>query len=187
MKRIATLTLDVALMLNFGAVGVYAQQATVMLSFSGTAEPSTITLQAGAVTTEYHFAGNTMLGPFTFRLVNATSQPPGACPATSHSYLGAGVFRFQDGSLLMVSVTQGSDCIELTSSGPVAHCTRTLQITGGTGRFKNASGGTIALTGTILPVLFDATNDPVLLVVTGELTGAVSGVAMGEEGQNGRQ
>jgi hypothetical protein len=28
----------------------------------------------------------------------------------------AGVFRFQDGSLLMVSLTQGSDCLQFTST-----------------------------------------------------------------------
>lgn len=176
-----------ALMLNLGVASVYAQQVPVTLSFSGTAVPSTINIQPGAVTSEYNFAGNSAIGPFTFRIVNASSQPPGTCPAANHPYFGAGVLRFQDGSLLMVNLTQGSDCIEITSTGPVAHCARTFQITGGTGRLKNATGGTIVLTGTILPVLFDAANDPVFFAVTGELTGAVSGLAMAAESQDVRQ
>src|SRR2546425_10795469 len=41
MKHIAT----VALMLNLGVAGVYAQQKPVKMTFSGTAAPSTINLQ----------------------------------------------------------------------------------------------------------------------------------------------
>ena len=41
MKHIAT----VALMLNLGVAGVYAQQRPVKMTFSGTAAPSTINLQ----------------------------------------------------------------------------------------------------------------------------------------------
>jgi len=43
MKNIAT----VALMLNLGAAGVYAQQRPVNMTLSGTAAPSTINLQPG--------------------------------------------------------------------------------------------------------------------------------------------
>jgi hypothetical protein len=69
----------------------------------------------------------------------------------------------------------------------VGLCTRTFQITGGTGRFKKASGGKIALTETVLAVLFDAVSNPVFFAATGEMTGAVSGVAMAAESQDVRQ
>lgn len=187
MKRIATLKTTVALMLNLGVASVYAQQVPVTLSFSGTGVPSTITIQPGAFTSENNFTGRGSLGAFTFRTLEASSQPPGACPAANHPYFGAGVFRFQDGSLLMVNLTQGSDCLESTSTGPVALCTRTYQITGGTGRFNKASGGQIALTETVLAVLFDAAGNPALLAVTGEMKGAVSGVATENESQDLRQ
>jgi len=186
MKRAGTLTTTVALMLSLGAASIYAQHVPVMLSFSGTSVPSTITIQPGAFTSEYNLTGTGTLGPFTLTFLEATSQPPGTCPATDHPYAGAGVFRFQDGSLLMVRLTQGSDCLQFTSAGPVAHCTRTFQITGGTGRLKNASGGTIALTETVVAVLFDASNNPVFFAATGEMTGTVSGVALAAGPQDER-
>src|SRR5207244_13608017 len=55
----------------------------------------------------------------TFRNVTADetsppSQPPSTCSGSTHLYLprvaGAGIFRFQDGSLLNVKLIQGSDC-----------------------------------------------------------------------------
>jgi hypothetical protein len=58
----------------------------------------------------------------------------------------------------------------------------TFQITGGTGRFKNASG-TLAFTETVVPVLADASNNPVFFAATGEYTGTVSGVSE-EQGQD---
>ena len=56
----------------------------------------------------------------------------------------------------------------------------TFQITGGTGRFKDASG-ILTLTETVLPVLADASNNPVFFAATGEFTGTVFGVAMDED------
>src|SRR4051812_9753302 len=103
MKHIAT----VALMLNLGVAGVYAQQRPVNMTFSGTVEPSTISLQPNTNTDEQNLAGNGSLGPFTFRELHADpasppSQPP-TCSGPTHLYFptvaGAGVFRFQDGSL----------------------------------------------------------------------------------------
>ena len=70
MTHIAT----VALLLNLGVAGVYAQQQPVNMTFSGTAAPSTINLQQpGTNTGEENFAGNGTLGPFTFRNVSAAS------------------------------------------------------------------------------------------------------------------
>jgi len=80
---------------------------------------------------------------------------------------GEGVFRFADGSLLKANVTGGSDCIN-----PIAEealCIRNLQITGGTGRFKNASGNvTVTMTlATVVPGKFNLFTD------TAELTGTI--------------
>ena len=91
---------------------------------------------------------------------------------------GAGVFRFQDGSLLKVKLTEGFDCIDFVALE--AHCTRTFQITGGPGRFKDASG-ILTLIETVVPVLADAAQNPVFFAATGEFTGTVSGVAQEEE------
>ena len=83
----------------------------------------------------------------------------------------------------MVKVKEGGDCIDLAQM--VGHCTLTLQITGGTGRFKDASG-VLTLTETAAPV-FDAFNNPVFFTETGEITGTVSGVAMEGESQDVRR
>ncbi len=186
MKQIATLTATVALMLSLGAANVYAQHLPFTLSFSGTGVSSTINLGPGAFASDNNYAGSGTLGAFTFHTVEGSAVPPGNCPGTNHPYAGGGVFRFEDGSLLLVNLTQGSDCLQFTPTGPVAHCTRTYQITGGTGRLKNASGGTIALTETVLAVLFDANTNPVLFATTGDITGSISGVAF-TDGQNKEQ
>jgi hypothetical protein len=186
MKHIAT----VALMLNLGVAGVYAQDRPVMMTFSGTAAASTINLGTGTPTSEYNFGGDGALGPFTFRTVSAGAASPqqsSTCPSPKLYFpaiAGAGVFRFQDGSLLKVHLTQGSDCIDLAALQAV--CIRAFQITGGTGRFKDASG-MVTFTETLMPVVADANNNPVFFAVTGEVTGTVSGVAIGEDGQDARR
>ena len=191
-KHIAT----VALMLNLGVAGVYAQQKPVKMTFSGTLGPSTLSLQPNTNTDEQNLAGNGTLGPFTFRELHAdpaAPQPSSTCsPGNAPPRLyfpnvaGGGVFRFQDGSLLTVGVTKAgsSICIDLTSF--VAQLTTNYQITGGTGRFKGASG-TLTLTATLIAVLFNASGGVVLGTDTGEFEGTVSGVAIGEDGQDERQ
>src|SRR5262249_26385867 len=87
---------------------------------------------------------------------------------------GAGVFRFQDGSLLDVNLTQGGDCIDLTTGE--AHCVLTFQITNGTGRFQHASG-VLTMTETVETVATDALGNPVFFAATGQFTGTISGVA----------
>jgi len=57
----------VALMLNLGVAGVYAQQNPVKMTFSGTMLGTTINLQPGTVTDDVNLAGDGSLGPFTFR------------------------------------------------------------------------------------------------------------------------
>lgn len=173
-----------ALMLTLGVATVYAQSHPVKMAYSGTSGASAFNLQQpGTVTVEENFAGKGALGSFTLRLISAETtspqQPPSTCSGPANIYFtrmgGAGVFRFQDGSLLKVNMTQATDCIDLAAQQ--GHCTLTLEITGGTGRFKDASGGTLTLTETNVPVLADALNNPVFFATTGEITGTISGVA----------
>ena len=164
---------------------MYAQYTPVTGSFSGTAAPTTSTLQANTIAGEYQFDGNSNLGVFTFRAVTASGPasvpvqpPPGKTCAISGSVVaGAGVVRSQDGSLLMVNSAQGTDCIMFPPTVPIpqAYCTRTFKIAGGTGRFKDASGGTVTFTFTVIPVSFDTSGNPALSAITdGQLTGTLS-------------
>jgi hypothetical protein len=184
-KHVATL----ALMVNVGVTGVFAQESPINMRFSGTGAASAIDLkQPNTRTGEQNVAGDSALGPFTFRIVRASAtspQPSGTCSGLYiPTMAGGGLFRFQDGSLLMVNITQGGDCIDLAAN--VGHCTLTFQITGGTGRFNGASGS-LTLTETALPVLADATNNPILFTEAGEIKGTVSGVALGEDAQSVRR
>lgn len=178
-KFVATL----ALMVSVGVAGVFARDSPVNMQFSGTGAASAIDLKRPNTRTgEQNLTGDSALGPFTFRVVRASATSPQPSSTCTGLYIptmaGGGLFRFQDGSLLMVNITQGGDCIDLAAN--VGHCTLTFQITGGTGRFKGASGD-LTLTETALPVLADATNNPVLFTEAGEITGTVSGVAFGED------
>lgn len=157
MKQIAI----AALMVHLAAASIYAQQNSIRMTFSGTAGPSTINLQQpGTNTGEESFTENGTLGSFSFRNVSAETTPPqpsnGCSGPNQLSFLrvaGAGIFRFQDGSLLKVNLVQGTDCVDLTAQQ--GNCMMIFQITGGTGRFKNASG-MLTLTETVLPVLANA-------------------------------
>jgi len=180
------------LMLNLGVAGVYAQERPVRMTYSGTEGASAIDLQFPDTHTgdkhnsEFNFAGKGTLGSFTFRSIEADGDFPQqstTCPANQvyfETIAGAGVFRFRDGNLLNVKLTEGFDCIDFAAVK--AHCTRIFQITGGTGRFKDASG-MLTLTETTIPVAF-ALNDPtkpVFFVATGKFMGTVSGVGREEE------
>ena len=157
-----------ALMFNLGVASVYAEHLPVKMAVSGTGAPSTVNLQQpNTNNSEDNYAGDGTLGAFTYRDVRALDK----CSATiQHLFgpnkiafsgnLGAAVFRFQDGSLLNVSLTQETDCIDLSVGQ--AHCVMNYQITGGTGRFKNATG-LLTLTETVVPVLSDTFGNPVLL------------------------
>jgi hypothetical protein len=180
-----------ALMLILGVINVYAREGTVKMKFSGTSAASIVNLQQPNTNNyEDNLAGKGTLGSFTFRNVRTIANAPttsSTCSGANQIYFqdpaGAGVFRFGDGSLLNVRLTQGSDCIDLAAQE--GHCTLTLEITGGTGRFKNASG-TLTFTETSVPVLADALNNPVFFTATGEFTGTVSGVRE-EQGQGEEQ
>ena len=173
MKNIAT----VALMLNLGVAAVYAQDIPVKMRFSGTNVATTINLQPNTVTDEHQSAGDGTFGPFTFRELHAdlspSPQPPPGCSGPNFAIAaGAGVFRFQDGSFLIVTVMNGSGCVNPAAGASAI--TVQYQITGGTGRFEGASG-TLNFTGTLKPVLRSASNAPTLLTLTGEIEGTVSG------------
>src|SRR5262245_1795495 len=107
----------VALMLRLGVADVYAQHRPVRMSFAGTNVANNINLQPNTITDETHLAGNGTLGAFTFRELHADGippQPPSGCSGPYFAVVaGAGVFRFQDGSLLTVNVMDGSGCVNL--------------------------------------------------------------------------
>jgi hypothetical protein len=157
--------------------GGVARQGRVRMSFSGSMVPTAIEVQPNTITDEELLAGNGTLGPFTFRKLRTDETTPqsfGACGSGTGPSLrvaaGGGVFRFEDGSLLTVTVTEGVLCVDLDHL--VGHLTETYQITGGTGRLDGASG-TLQVTGNLTPVLFSASNAAVLLTNTGELKGTI--------------
>ena len=172
MKNIVT----VALMLSLGVAGVDAQDWPVKMRFSGTNVATTINLQPNTVTDELHAAGDGTFGSFTFRELHAdlapSPQPPPDCSGPNFAIVsGAGVFTFRDGSLLTVTVMNGSGCVNL-AAGNAAIAVQ-YQVAGGTGRFEGASG-TLNVTWTHRVVLRSASNAPTLLVLTGEIEGTVS-------------
>jgi len=172
MKHIAT----VALMIHLGVAGVHAQERPVKMRFSGTNVATTINLQPNTITDEQHSAGTGTFGGFTFRELHADAtpaQPPSNCfsPRYFAVVAGAGAFTFQDGSLLIVTVVDGSGCINLAAGNALLIIK--YQVTGGTGRFEGASGE-LTLTATLKAVLRNASNAPALLMLTGEIGGTVS-------------
>ena len=179
MKYLAT----VALMLNLGVAGVHAQSKPVKMTFSGSvafiALPPSLNPFPGTVTDEENFAGTGSLGRFTFhgfRTDKTAEESSNTCSPGPFARVAAasGVFRFEDGSLLTVTLTEGSLCLDLVAGrGKFSHAYR---ITGGTGRFKNASGS-LAWTYTLRVVMADASNQPFFFAGTGESTGMVLGVA----------
>jgi hypothetical protein len=82
---------------------------------------------------------------------------------------------------LKVGITGGAYCIDLTDlTAPVGNLTVDYQITGGTGRFKGASGA-LTLNSTLTPVVFAADNSVKLLTNMGTFEGTVSGVGAEED------
>jgi hypothetical protein len=166
---------------------VSAQQTTVRMRFSGTAAPSTVNLP-NASSDEDHFAGSGALGSFTVRNIRSLPNDPtpsSTCSGSTQIHftesVGGSVFRFRDGSLLDLTLNEGSDCIDLSTG--IADCVLTFRITGGTGRFKNASG-TLTMTEKALPV--PDNNTTLFYAATGEFTGTVFGVASGPQGDRGQ-
>ena len=189
MKHITT----IALILNLSVAAVYANEKPVKMAFSGTSSPNAINLQyPNTSNDEDNFAGKGTLGSFTLRNERAlenspTTPPPSSCSGANQLYLrepgGGGIFRFEDGSLLYLHLTEGADCIDLATNS--AHCTVGFKITGGTGRFKDASG-VLTLTETVVTVLSDALENPVFFGATGEFTGTISGISEVQDGDEGQ-
>jgi len=185
MKRSSIYLPMSALILTAALAVPAAAQKPVKMRFSGSNVATTINLRPNTVTDETHLAGKGTLGAFTFRELHAdgaSPQPPSDCSGPSFAVVaGAGVFRFQDGSLLIVTVVDGEGCVN-PAAGKAA-ITVKYEITGGTRRFKGASGD-LTMRATIAPVLFNASNAPALLTNTGEFEGTVLGVDAGEQGQD---
>jgi hypothetical protein len=179
----------VALMMILVCAGAYAQQTPIKMTFSGNAGAGPIDLnQPSAKTGEENLAGNGTLGSFTFRLIKASangSQQSTTCAGLFFpNTAGGGIFRFQDGSLMYVSLTGGGDCIDFVRM--MATCTLTFKINGGTGRFKAASG-VLTLTETSVPVLADTSQTPVFFSETGGLTGMIVGLSGDEDSHDAGQ
>jgi hypothetical protein len=144
------------------------------MTFSGTSENSANNLQHPDTSNdEDHFAGTGTRGSFTLGEIRAISNTPslsGSCSGCQPSpFCGIRwrrIFRFNDGSLLYVQLKQGDDGIDPAAND--AQSVLKFEITGGTGRFRNASG-TLALTEKVLPVLTDALNNPLYFAATGRL------------------
>jgi hypothetical protein len=123
MKYIKTM----ALMLTLGAAGVYAHQAQVKMTFSGSFVRTSIDLQPDTVTDEENFAGNGTLGPFTFlNLRTDTTSPETSSTCTTGPYFrivaGGGVFRSKGGSLLTVQSRGGIRLRRSRGSGGPLYC-----------------------------------------------------------------
>src|SRR3954451_23393147 len=180
MKRTAL----AALMVYFAMSSVSADNRsnTLKMTASGTMLATTINLQNDTITDEEELAGDGSLGAFTFHGLRAdvltpqSPEPPLSCetPVFIPVVNGAGVFRFDDGSLLVVNITGGGICINPAAG--MAQLTETYEIARGTGRFKHASG-TLTLTVSVVPVLFNAAGAPQFLTMSGRFEADIAGIA----------
>jgi hypothetical protein len=157
-------------------------QGMVSMSFSGSLTvlpPITLKQPGGnAQPNELTAAGDGSLGPFTVHDVRATAVNPTAsgCAAPDNSFTlpfvaVAGLFRFNDGSLLTYKLVDGNECVNLTklSATVVLH----LQITGGTRQLQGASGTLTFTSAPAFPILFDVTPEPFTLAVLIEVPNVV--------------
>jgi len=85
-------------------------------------------------------------GPSTFRNLVRNEGPVGSCDDGRLKFAVAEfetVITFQDGSMLFAVLDPSSEnsfCLDLTVSPPIAERRVQLVVTGGTGRFKGATG-----------------------------------------------
>ena len=180
MKRMAM----AALLAHLAVSNVFAENRStdIRMTAAGTMTATTINLGDNTITDDEDLAGDGTLGVFTFHGLRADGLapqvpvPPNTCatplffPVTN----GAGVFRFDDGSLLVVNITGGGICIDLAAG--MAQLTETYEIARGTGRFKRAAG-TLQLAVTVRPVLFNAEGGAQMLTMAGKFEGTVSGIS----------
>lgn len=166
-----------ALTLTVGVPAGYAQQNPVKMAYSGSELTTTYNINGNSYAGEEKLTGDGSLGQFTYRALRADSNDVTTTDACPNGYIpvtgGAGIFRFSDGSLMTVSITGGSICVDANQIG---HLTESYQVTGGTGRFQNASGE-LSVTGTLNVVLLDVSGQlPLLLTNTGHFAGTISRV-----------
>jgi hypothetical protein len=170
------------LVLTFSGASLHAEQYPVRMTFTGSAAYLGRQIILGPNTSQVadlSQSGDGSLGPFTLREMSATGAMPsgtGCAGPNSAAFTfvaGAGVYRFRDGSLLTYKIKDGHSCIDFTAAA--ANTTVTQQITGGTGRFKNASGTLTLTTLGSYPILFDASGQQPVLVVfpNGTVTGTI--------------
>jgi hypothetical protein len=178
MKRIAT----VALLSHLALAGVHAEDRStnVRMKASGDSLATTISLQDHTITDEENLAGDGALGSFTYHGLRADlDMPQVPDPATCGTPLffsvatGTGVFRFDDGSLLVVNITGGGICIDLAAG--MAQTTENYTIASGTGRFEHASGD-LTFVGVLTPIIFNTAGNPQLLTLAGKFEGTLSGI-----------
>ena len=104
----------VALMLNLGIASLYAQQpaeehsgaSRVRMTFSGSTMSTTLAIAPDTLNHESHVAGNSSLGPFTYRGLWADAPGSGSTGSCGSGFgrtvpvvAGGGVFRFATKSL----------------------------------------------------------------------------------------
>jgi hypothetical protein len=195
----------VALMFNLGIASLYAQHPAedhsrdgrVRMRFSGSTMSTALAIAPNTLNHESQVAGNSTLGPFSYRGLWAddpASQTPGSCGSgfgpNFRLVAGGGVFRFEDGSLLTVQITEGTACIDIADPAhAVGRNFETYQITGGTGRFKDAAAScsvtpedcTLQLTATRGVVLRDSSGAVKFLTFTGEFQGTVPHFGKGDK------
>jgi hypothetical protein len=159
--------------------------------------PSALAIAPNTSNHESHVAGNGSLGAFTYRGLWADesgAQSPGSCGSgfgpNVRIVSGAGMFRFEDGSLLAVRLTEGTLCVDIADPAhPVGHQSETYQITGGTGRFRNAAAScgataadcTLQLTATRGLVLRDSAGAAKFFMFTGEFHGNLPHLGNGDK------
>jgi hypothetical protein len=166
------------IVLSLGVASVYAQQIPVNMTFSGNGAPSAMDLkQPNSNNVEENVTGNGTLGSFTFRDIRAAAMVPQSSTTCAGTFFpamaGGGILRFQDGTLLKLSLKEGGDCLDLVHLK--ATCTLIFEIKGGTGRFLTASG-LLTYTEMAEPVLFDAPGKAAFTTEAGRITGTISGV-----------
>jgi hypothetical protein len=194
-----------ALFLYLGVASLYAQQfgeghATgrrVKMWFSGSIISSPLTLVPDTLNHEEHLEGNSTLGAFTYRGMWAddpATQTPGNCGSGSGPNFqlvkGGGVFRFHDGSLLSVELTEGVLCVDFSDpTRPVGHLSETFKIIGGTGRFNGVAARcgmttgdcTLQLTAMRSVVLRDSANAVKFMTSVGAIEGTVPRFGRGDD------
>jgi hypothetical protein len=184
MKRIVI----AALLVQVAFVGAYADGrfTNIRMKASGDSLATAINLQDGTITDEEKVAGDGTLGAFTYHGLRADLEvpqvpiPPATCdtPVFVQIATGSGVFRFDDGSLLVVNITGGGLCIDLAAQ--VARLTENYVIATGTGRFEHASGN-LTFVGSLAPVVFNTSGNPALLTMAGKFEGTVTGIGHGND------